>query len=138
MTELLPYVAQHPLILWLVVTVGGLTWAAKWAAEASESVRSLLGPIGRWMSARMEQAERRRSAEAADIADLRRQVGHLAERLDAVVQRSERQAEYLAYDAAWHADTGVWLAEHRIELPPPPHLTYTQWKAARENDPPSR
>ncbi len=49
-------------------------------------------------------------------------------------ERLDELTSYLAYDADWHRDKRVYMAEQGIELPPPPHLTLSQWRDMRETE----
>lgn len=155
---------QHP---WLLLLVGGVVvfkMIGQFLAEGSEAWAKAFGPFGkRWRKRRQDkeaaaalaalsaksEEESWRIREAADIKDLRRQVDNLSGEVKTLrrrdrerAQREDERDDYLIYDAGWHADLEVYAARKQIELPPPPHETFTEWKAnhalAQPGGPPDR
>lgn len=98
-------------------------------------VKGPLGSVARWFMSRTERQVRREEAQrraaranvAADLEGMQRQIDYLNRRVEA----SELRDKYLEYDAEWHATTRLVIAEKGWELPPPAHLTFSEWRSLR-------
>ncbi|MDO4915883.1 hypothetical protein [Corynebacterium sp.] len=98
------------------------------------------GVLARWWRERKKRAEQ----EAEDIhsrviADLRQEIARVdkARQSDATefrseldrVSKSEReQHEYIVWITEIFRNLEVWAVDHGLQLPPPPFMTFTEWK----------
>ena len=70
--------------------------------------------------------------EAADLADLRRQVDNLAPRVESMTEKVAMYDDYLQYDANWHRDINLHGAERGWEFPPPEHISFLAFMRQRQ------
>lgn len=118
---------------WIFVVV--LIMAIGAVSPTMAKVKGPLGSVARWFMTRTERAVRREESQrainrahiGADLEDMQRQIDYLKGRVEA----SELRDKYLEYDAEWHANTRLVLAEKGCELPPPAHLTFSEWRTLR-------
>lgn len=119
----------YPWLLLVMLVAIVIRYVGQLLSEASESWAKVLGPLGRrWRS----KAERRRVVEAADLADLRRQVDNLAPRVESMTEKVAMYDDYLQYDANWHRDIALHGAERGWEFPPPEHISFLAFMRQRQ------
>lgn len=98
------------------------------------------GVLARWWRERKKRAEQ----EAADIhsretADLRREIARVDEarkrdvaefrsELDRVSASESEQHAYIVWITEVFRNLEVWAVDKGLELPPPPFMTFTEWK----------
>ncbi|SFA60768.1 hypothetical protein SAMN05444374_11619 [Rhodococcoides kroppenstedtii] len=120
-------VDQYPWILYVIGAAVAYRYIGQTLAEGSTFWAKVL-PGGQWFRNR---AERRRVTEAADLADLKRQVTTLDRRVRALSETAALYDDYLEYDARWHRDHNIYSAEQGWDFPPPVHITFHEFMAAR-------
>lgn len=132
---------RYPSLLYLVALVAALHYVGKVLAESSDTWAKVLGPLGRrWRSRAVRDIERRKHAHDVQVArtahqeaiaeDLQRQIDYLNPRIELLYAEVASLHDYLAVDAGWHARAEVHLATLGVDVPPPPHQTYREWRDA--------
>lgn len=76
-----------------------------------------LGAISRWLK---RKQERTAQAELSELRALRETVAH--------------QHEYIVHETARNRSLEIWAANAGYEIPPPEHLTLTEWLRRREEE----
>lgn len=142
MPDELAVLADHPqLATWFgVLVLAG--YALKLLAQASDTVAGLLGRLGkRWQdqkAASIARAEKARQTDNAQIVDMGKQLEHFIGRVKTLERRqgqmqetADLTADYLAYDAEWHANHNIHAATQGWTFPPPAHLSFAEYAARR-------
>lgn len=122
--------------------VGALILAGyvlKLVAQASETVAGMLGKIGaRWQAQKVASVARAAAARETDnamLVDMKSQLDHftgrvstLETRLVQMMTQNDLYADYIAWDAEWHATADIHRASGQ---PLPLHLTFAEYSARR-------
>lgn len=102
-------------------------------SKAAENYGGIIGAASKAL------AKHKQAAIAADEASDARRL----DRMEETIQRLDREVgelrekdkihhEYQLYVAAYWRKLQFWAVEKDITLPPPPMMTYPEWKAARD------
>ncbi|ADD81124.1 gp19 [Rhodococcus phage ReqiPine5] len=128
--------------------IGGLIVAGyviKLLAQASETVAGMLGKLGeRWQAQKAASVERAKAAQETDnamLADMKAQLDHFSDRvvvldhrLGQMMVQNDLYADYIAWDAEWHATADILRATGD---PLPIHMTFAEYKARRSPNNPA-
>ncbi len=129
--DLSALIPDNPWLLGVVIVLTVLRAVGQLVSEVSATGAKFFGPLGRrWR----DRAERRRSQEAADVADLRRQVDSLEPRVKTLAAKVDLYEKYFEYDAIWHRDDTLFGIEQGWERRPPPHKSLYEFMRERELD----
>lgn len=123
-----------PWLLIVIVIAFGLQLILKIAAESSDTAVKLLGPLGRRWRARAELKASRKKTEMSSMTrqQLQAMVDEAVEaKTNELTDELHELIEYLAYDAEHHRKTRIHMAEKGWVLPPPDHMTLTEWRKMR-------
>lgn len=112
-------------------------------AILSEKAAEKFGAFGVLARAWRER-KKRAEQEAQDIhsretADLRREIARVDEarkrdasefrtELERVSKSESEQHEYIVWITEIFRNLEVWAVDHGLQLPPPPFMTFTEWK----------
>ncbi|AYD82143.1 hypothetical protein KNU13_gp56 [Gordonia phage Turuncu] len=119
---------------WLTLLVFVLFGSPALFSKGMAKVPGFLGAGARWWQRRSEgNSSAARVVTAANldrIIDERvsEKVGHIEKEVEELREDVDMYSEYLTYDAGWHRNINIFAAQAGFDFPPPPHMTFTQWR----------
>lgn len=121
-------------------------YVLKLLAQASETIAGMLGKLGaRWQAqkeASVARAEKAQRTDNAMLADMQVQLDHFTSRVATMDTRlgqmmvtNDLYADYIAWDAEWHATFDILRVDPTAALPV--HLSFAEYAARRTLDNPA-
>ena len=121
---------------WLTLLVFILFGSPALFSKAMAKVPGFLGAGARWWQRRIEERQNAPASRIVTAANLDRiidervteKVGHILHEVEEIRDDVEDYSEYMTYDAGWHREINIYAAQTGFEFPPPPHMTFSQWR----------